>query len=141
MYEEDVQGSHEGTERAEPELKSMTFEELIEKITEDCFRFFGFRSFDEVDRLTFPEYELLCKAHKLSTVDKDMWVHKLAYLNFMAKASRKAGKTRTKPVYETFDKFYDYQKALDKVEREYDTERNERFLAISRKMKEERREE
>lgn len=62
----------------------MTFEKLIEKITEDCFRFFGFRSFDEVDRLTFPEYELLCKAHKLSTVDKDMWVHKLAYLNFMA---------------------------------------------------------
>lgn len=121
------------TERVE------TYEELIQKITEDCFRFFGFKTFDEIDRLTFPEYELLCKAYKLGTVDRDMWVHKQAYLNFMANAKKKAGKSRMKPVYESFDKFYDYQKEIDRVEREYG-EKPAKFTALAERLSKERRE-
>lgn len=128
--------SYRGTAEAE---RIETYEELIDKITEDCFRFFGFRTFDEIDRLTFPEYELLCKAYKLETVDRDMWVHKQAYLNFMANAKKKAGKGRMKPVYESFDKFYDYQKEIDKVEREY-SEKPAKFTALAERLSKERRE-
>jgi hypothetical protein len=112
---------------------------LIEKITEDCFRFFGFKSFDEVDRLTLPEYSLLCKAYKLSTVDKDMWIHKQAYLNFMANAKKKAGKDRMKPVYEAFDKFYDYKGEIEKVEKEYG-KKQPKFAALAERLSKERRE-
>lgn len=129
-------GSSRGTAESVSEVE--TYEELIKKIAEDCFRFFGFKSFDEVDRLTFPEYELLCKAHKLGTVDRDMWIHKQAYLNFMAKAKKKAGKDRMKPVYESFEKFYDYKKEIDKVNREY-SKKPAKFTALAEKLSKERR--
>lgn len=131
-------GSSRGTAESESVNEVETYEELIKKIAEDCFRFFGFKSFDEVDRLTFPEYELLCKAHKLGTVDRDMWIHKQAYLNFMAKAKKKAGKDRMKPVYESFEKFYDYKKEIDKVNREY-SKKPAKFTALAEKLSKERR--
>lgn len=36
-------------------------------------------------------------------------------MNFVVQAEKKAGKGKSKPVYSTFKKFYDYEKALDKV--------------------------
>ncbi|MDO4170312.1 MAG: hypothetical protein Q4D45_10470 [Lachnospiraceae bacterium] len=42
--------------------------------------------------------------------------HLQAFLNFAVKAEKKAGKNKTKPVYRNFEKFYDYQKELDKVQ-------------------------
>ena len=77
----------------------------------NCFRYLDFKSFDEVDRLTFPEYELLIQAVKLKEVDKDYRNHLQAFLNYAAKAQKKAGKGKTRPVYSRFNKFYDYEKA------------------------------
>lgn len=74
-----------------------------------------FKSFDEVDRLTLSEYELLMKAAKLKQVDMDYRNHLQAFLNFAVKAEKKSGKNKSKPVYGKFKKFYDYEKELEKA--------------------------
>lgn len=71
-------------------------------------------SFDAVDRLTIPEYELLIEAHRLKEVDRDALIHWQAYLNFAAQATNKSGK----PVYKKFEKFYNYKKELKKAGKE-----------------------
>lgn len=55
------------------------------------------------------------KAVQLKQVDMDYRQHWQAYLNFAVKAEKKAGKGKTKPVYNNFKKFYDYEKELKKV--------------------------
>lgn len=85
------------------------------------------KSFDEVDRVTLPEYRLLIKAAEYSEVDKDYRNHMQAYLDFVAQAKRKKGKGEA-PVYTTFRKFYDYEKELDKIENP--KKPDERFLGI-----------
>lgn len=81
----------------------------------NCFRFLGFKSFDEVDRLTIPEYELLMKAAELREADIDYRLHMQAFLNMQVQAKRKAGKGREKPVYPQFDKFYDRRKEIERI--------------------------
>ena len=80
----------------------------------NCFRYLGFKSFAEVDRLTIPEYTLLMEAERLKQVDMDYRNHLQAYLNFVVKAEKKSGK-KTKPVYNKFEKFYNYEKELEKA--------------------------
>ena len=67
-----------------------------------------FKSFEEVDRLTLPEYELLMEAAQLKQVDNDYRNHLQAFLNYAVKAEKKAGKGKSKPVYRKFKQFYDY---------------------------------
>lgn len=81
----------------------------------NCFRFLDFKSFDEVDRLTLPEYELLMEAVRLRQVDMDYRNHLQAFLNFAVKAQKKAGKNKSKPVFAKFKRFYDYEKAVEDV--------------------------
>lgn len=81
----------------------------------NCFRYLDFKSFDEVDRLTMPEYELLMEAVRLKQVDMDYRNHLQAFLNFAVKAEKKSGKNKSKPVYGKFKKFYDYEKELEKA--------------------------
>ena len=78
----------------------------------DCFRYLDYKSFEEVDRLTIPEYLLLMEAVKLKQVDMDYRNHLQAFLNFSVKAQKKTGKHKSKPVYTRFKKFFDYEKAL-----------------------------
>ena len=54
-------------------------------------------------------------AVRLKQVDRDYRDHLQAYLNFRVRAEKKAGKNKTKPVYNTFKKFYDYEKEVEKV--------------------------
>lgn len=81
----------------------------------NCFRYLDFKSFAEVDRLTFPEYNLLMKAVQLKQIDNDYRNHLQAFLNFAVKAERKTGKNKSKPVYSKFDKFYDYEAEQKKI--------------------------
>lgn len=53
------------------------------------------------------------KGVRLKQIDMDYRNHLQAYLGFAVKAEKKAGKGKTKPVYNTFKKFYDYKRALD----------------------------
>ena len=65
--------------------------------------------------MTIPEYNLLMKSVQLKQVDRDYRNHLQAFLNFVVQAEKKAGKGKSRPVYNTFKKFYDYEKAVDKV--------------------------
>lgn len=66
--------------------------------------------------MTIPQYEILIKALNRKNVDKEFYQHRQAFLNFSVQSQRKAGKSKTKPVYNTFKKFYDYEKRLKEVE-------------------------
>lgn len=74
-----------------------------------------FKSFAEVDRLTIPEYNLLMEAVKLKQVDMDYRNHLQAFLNFAVKAEKKSGKGKSKPVYTKFNKFFNYEEAVESV--------------------------
>lgn len=74
-----------------------------------------FKSFEEVDRLTIPEYNLLMEAVRLKQVDMDYRNHLQAFLNFAVKAEKKVGKNKSRPVFSRFDKFYDYEKEIQKA--------------------------
>lgn len=81
----------------------------------NCFRYLDYKSFAEVDRLTIPEYQLLMEAVRLRQVDMDYRNHLQAWLTFAAKAEKKSGKNKSKPVYSKFERFYDYEKEIKKV--------------------------
>lgn len=78
----------------------------------NCFRYLGFRSMEEVDRLELPEYELLMKARSLRQVDEEYRTHEQAFLTVSARATK--GKKGT-PVYKRFKDFFDYEEAIRKV--------------------------
>ena len=63
-----------------------------------------------------PEYDLLMKAVRLREVDRDYRNHLQAFLNFSVRAMKKSGTNRQRPVYSRFDKFYDYNAELKKIE-------------------------
>lgn len=83
----------------------------------NCFRFFGFTSFAEVDALTPHQYRLMVRALRLKQVDDDYYSHWIAYNAFVASATKKQGKKEV-PVYKTFKSFYDYEEELKKAEKE-----------------------
>jgi hypothetical protein len=53
----------------------------------------------------------------LKEVDKDYRNHLQAFLNFAAKAQKKAGKGKTRPVYSRFKKFYNYEEEIKKAKK------------------------
>lgn len=99
----------------------------------NCFRFFGFRSLDEVDRLTIKEYELLCEAEKYKQLDKQKDIALGAWLTFVASAKKKVGKN-LKPVYPTFDSFFDYSKELKRMKGDTVDELKERYKALKERL-------
>lgn len=64
--------------------------------------------------MTIPEYKLLMKAVELKAIDDAYLVHLQAFKNFEVKATKKVGKKR-KPVFDRFEKFFDYRKLVRKV--------------------------
>lgn len=72
------------------------------------------------------------KAVKLKQIDNDYRNHLQAYLNFAVQAEKKAGKGKTRPVYNTFKKFYDYKKELKKVENKKE---DSRFSGLKKFLK------
>ena len=95
--------------------ESVAFEEQYREAAVNCFRYFGFTSFEQVDRLTIAQYEILMEALSLKSVDQDFHEHRQAFLNFAVQAERQVGKGKTKPVYRKFSQFYDYERELQKV--------------------------
>lgn len=72
------------------------------------------------------------KANKLKQIDIDYREHLQAYLNFTVKAEKKAGKNKTKSVYDNFKKFYDYEKKLEEVMEE---KKESKFSKLSKFLK------
>lgn len=106
---------------------------MYREIALNCFRFLNFKSFEDVDRLTYPEYEILMEAVRLKQVDMDYRNHLQAFLNFAVKAQRKAGKNKSKPVYGKFKRFYNYEKEIEKV-KGHENEKS-RFTGIGKLLK------
>ena len=102
-------------------------------LEDGAVRYLDFKSFAEVDRLTIPEYTLLMEAVRLKTVDMDYRNHLQAYLNYAVKAEKKTGKNKTKPVYSTFKKFFDYEKAIKNAKNNGETQ--SRFSGIGKLLK------
>ena len=98
-------------------VESGTGSEQVNDLYKECainaFRYFGINSFDDFNRMTMREYNILTEAYALKYVDKERDLHELAYLTFAATATKKSGK----PVYKTFKKFFDYDKELERVKR------------------------
>ena len=80
-----------------------------------CFRHFGFKSFDEIDRLTIPQVELMKKALTLRQVDEQNNLHMLAFLTNAAGSVKQAGNKQV-PMYQTYKSFFDYEAELYKIE-------------------------
>lgn len=110
-----------------------SFDDLYHEVALNCFRYLDFKSFAEVDKLTIPEYELLMEAVRLKQIDMDYRNHLQAYLNFVVKAEKKAGKGKSKPVYSSFKKFFDYEKKL--AEAKNKGEKKSRFAGIGKLLK------
>lgn len=102
----------------------------------NCFRFFGFRTLDEVNRLSFKEYDLLVKAENLKQVDIDYRVHQLAWLPIIAKGQKRVGKNKLKYVYDKFEKFYDHNKAVKAVLGKKEEKSNGIFTGYEKYLKE-----
>ena len=84
-------------------------------MAKNCFRYFGFTSFEQVDQLTLAEYEIMMEALELRMLDESLHEHRQAFLNFAVCAEKKAGKGKTKPVYRRFKQFFDLDKELRKI--------------------------
>lgn len=70
---------------------------------------------------------------RLKQVDNDYRNHLQAYLNFVVKAEKKSGKNKTRPVYNTFKKFYDYEREVEKAKNNGKTK--SRFSGIGKFLK------
>lgn len=106
---------------------------MYDEVALNCFRYFGFRSFDEVDRLTIKEYEMLCKAERYKQLDKQKDIALNAWLSFMATAKKKVGRN-LKPVYPTFESFFDYSKELRRMSGETVNDLKERYKALNERL-------
>lgn len=92
-----------------------------------------------MDRLTIYEYNILIEAENFKQVDRDYRNHLQAYLNFQATAKKNVGKNKQKPVFDKFDKFFDYDKALKRVQSK--KPEKGRLSALSKFLKERRADE
>ena len=104
-------------------------EDLYTTVARNCFRYFDFTSFKQVDQLTLAEYELMMEALELRMLDESLHEHRQAFLNFAVKAEKKAGKGKTKPVYKRFRQFFDFDKELKKMK---NRRKPSRFAGISK---------
>lgn len=108
---------------------------MYREVALNCFRYLDFKSFSEVDRLTIPEYRLLMEAVRLKQVDADYRNHLQAWLTFAAKAEKKSGKGKSKPVYSKFKKFFDYEKAIKEAKSGGKEQQKSRFSGFGKFLK------
>jgi hypothetical protein len=73
---------------------------------------------------------LLMEAVNLKQVDLDYRNHLQAFLNFSVKAQRKTGKNKSRPVFTTFKKFFDYDKAIANAQKK--EKQKSRFTGIGK---------
>ena len=105
-----------------------SFEEQYREAAISCFRYLGFTSFEQVDRLTIAQYEIMMEALRYRIVDDEY------FLNVAAQAQKKSGK-KTVPVYKRFRNFFDYEKELKNVKEKKHKKSDPRFVGISKLLK------
>ena len=78
------------------------------------FRYIEGARMSDFYALDLPEYRLIMKAIELREIDKSRWSHLTAWLSMKAAGKKKSGKGY-RFIYNTFRKFFDYEKILDKA--------------------------
>ena len=73
------------------------------------------------------------EAVRLKQVDLDYRNHLQAFLTFAVKAEKRAGKNKSKPVFQTFKRFYNYEEEIAKVRNQ--EIKNSRLSGISKLLK------
>ena len=104
------------------------YRDTYRTVSSNCIRYFGY-TFEQIDRLTLPEYEMLIEAYELAEVDRANERHQIAWLGVSAGATRKDGK----PVYKKYKDFFDYDAELKKMTKKPDTNK---FSRLSKHLKE-----
>ena len=100
----------------------------------NCFRYLGFSSFAQVDQLTITQYEVMMEALELKMLDQDLHEHRQAFLNFAVQAQKKTGKGKSRPVYQRFKQFFDYDTELIRLKSRKRKKAN-RFSGIGKLLK------
>ena len=77
----------------------------------------------------------MMKAAMLKPVDLDYRNHLQAGLTFAAQAERKAGRGKTRPVYTTFQKFFNYKDSVANVLKSSNPKQRTRFRGIEKVLK------
>lgn len=67
---------------------------------------------EDIDRMTFYEYELRMKAYALKKADEEYRIYLQAWANREVNAKRKKGKHGMEYVFKDFKKFFDYEKRI-----------------------------
>ncbi|MTD42462.1 hypothetical protein GIX45_28310 [Erwinia sp. CPCC 100877] len=65
--------------------------------------------FVDIDRMTLSQYNVRMTANKLAELNKLRNIHEQAWANNQIKSSKLVGK-KTVPIYDRFEKFFDYDK-------------------------------
>ncbi len=115
LYEKDLpEDSGSDCQTGDSGRRSLSFDELYEEVALNCFRYLDYKSLDEVDRLTIREYDLLMKAVQLKKVDREYWVHNMAFQNLRVRGRKGKGKN-ARMAFRNFKQFFDYSSLIDEV--------------------------
>ena len=90
-----------------------------------------------MDRLTIPQYEIMMEAHDLETAVRMYWMHMQAFQNFRVQAMKKSGKNE-KPVYRTFESFFDYEGLINQIKNKSITKKD-RFSGVGELLRKEQK--
>ncbi|MPM55283.1 hypothetical protein SDC9_102077 [bioreactor metagenome] len=92
-------------------------EEAYEEIIMNAMRFLG-KSLAEAEIMTLREYTYEMEAYQLRQVDEEYRINLLAWQINQAQATKTKGSgknQKTLPYYESFKKFFDYEKRINEV--------------------------
>lgn len=76
------------------------------------------------------------EAYQLKMVDDNYHAHWQAFLNFAVQAKKRSGKRNEKPVYNRFDKFFDYKEEIKKCKGKK-ANKKEKFSGIGKLLRKE----
>lgn len=97
------------------EGRIIPFSERYKEVAFNCFKYLGFRSFEEVDQLTVAEYNLLMDAVFEKLIDRQEEIHSLAWLTAVKASAKKQVGKKKKIVYIRFRDFFNRQKVENRI--------------------------
>ena len=114
----DHRGDEETEEiKSQEKGRSITFDDILE----NCFRYLNINDPDKVLDMTPRQYGALMRGFNYRLIDKQYEDHRQAWLNQQVKATKSKGsKGKTEPAYKTFNKFFDYEREIKKMENRLD---------------------
>ena len=113
----------------EADSRGRKVEDLYTEVAKDLIRIYGY-TFEQIDKVTLPEYELLMETAALMSIDKADELHQQAWLTVAAGATRKDGKM----VYTKYPKFFDKEQEIETLQ-EKQKKRPDKFGRLKKHLK------